>query len=141
MTQRLLSVSEFKARGLPPGANAVDDTVLGALLDEASGAITSYLRKRYTPPYSAWGDDVKRAVGAVARLYLLERRGFTGTTADQPIIDASVAALAWARDVATGTAEAEVTDSTGVEEATPLASFSPALGWATGQVDTDREVW
>lgn len=140
MGQRLATVDEFKASGLPPGANSVADTVLGAVLDEASASVTSYLRKRYAPPYVSWGADVRRATIAIARLYLLERRGFGGTGADESIRAAAADVTTWLREVSRGEAEVEITDATSVEEATPLASSEAGLGWAaiTG---IDRVTW
>lgn len=92
--------------GLPSGALAgVADATQDAALEAASDVADSYMRSRYTLPLSGYGDDLKRAVCAVAAWDLLTTRGYDPNAGgDEAVKLRHDAAMKWLADVSAGRA-------------------------------------
>ena len=74
-----------------------------AALEAASVLADGYLRGRYTLPLTAWGEDLTRAVCAIAAWDLLCARGFDPNRSGDAAIEARAAtATSWLKDVAAG---------------------------------------
>ncbi len=87
------------AAALTGVATAAQDAALEAASDVADG----YMRGRYALPLTAWGDDLRRAVCAVAAWDLLTVRGFDPNRGgDIAVQERHNSALAWLKDVAAG---------------------------------------
>lgn len=54
----------------------VSSTIQDAALEAASDTADGYMRGRYTLPLVSWGDDLRRAVCAIAAWDLLTTRGY-----------------------------------------------------------------
>lgn len=79
----------------------VSTTAQDAALEAASDVADSYLRARYALPLTAWGDDLRRAVAAIASLDIMTARGFNPSNgADDVLVQRSRDATSWLKDVA-----------------------------------------
>lgn len=100
-----------------------------AALAAASALADGYIPRRFTPPLTAWGDDLKRAVAMIAAYDLLSGRGFDprGGGTDENIRLRYEDAMAWLRDVSRG-----FIDPRGVVDATPdVDDFGSGAGVAS----------
>lgn len=77
-----LEIQQLSDKATPP-VGAINDVVLGKALDDADGAIDSYLAGRYTLPLASVPKIIKRYACDIARYFLWEdgasdvvRRGF-----------------------------------------------------------------
>lgn len=87
-----------------------------AALEAASDVADSYLRSRYALPFTSWGDDLRRAVAAIAALDIMSARGFNPANgSDDVLVQRQRDAIAWLRDVA----QARATVSGGATSPTP----------------------
>lgn len=75
-----------------------------AALEAASDLADSYLRSRYTLPFTGYGDDLKRAVCAIAAWDLLSTRGYNPQGSDEAIQTRQEQAIVWLKDVSAGRA-------------------------------------
>lgn len=76
-----------------------------AALEAASDLADSYMRSRYALPLTGYGDDLKRAVCAVAAWDLLSTRGFAPQGgADEAVQTRYESAIGWLKDVSAGRA-------------------------------------
>lgn len=121
-----LTEAEYLALELPD--DALDGLAAGtvdAAIAWASSQANGYLAKRHTLPLSAWGDDIRQQVAALATWQLMRKRGFQpGSGADESVVIAKDDAYRWLRDVANGRAELDgAVDATPtLDEEGPLAS-------------------
>lgn len=109
--------------------SAADQT---AALQAASDLADSYLRSRYTMPLTAWADDLRRAVCAIATYDLMSHRGYNPETGGDPNIRARYDdAIRWLEKVASGQISPSVTDSAPAasEAGRARVSSKPARGW------------
>lgn len=135
--------AELLAMGVPTAAlTAVAvgtrDTARKAASDKAS----SYIKKRFTLPLLAWGEDMKRAVAHLASYDLMSYRGLDpASESGVLIIKRYDDAVLWLRDVAKGVVEpTDILDSTAeVDEQAPLVSSDTAAGWAWPTVASTEE--
>lgn len=76
-----------------------------AALEAASRVADSYLRSRYTLPLTGYGDDLKRAVCAIAAWDLLSTRGYDPQRGgDEAVRLRTDAAMSWLKDISAGRA-------------------------------------
>lgn len=72
-----------------------------AALEAASDVADSYLRARYDLPLTSWGDDLRRAVAAIAALDIMTTRGFNPSAgSDDILMRRQEQAIGWLKDVA-----------------------------------------
>lgn len=92
--------------GLPSGAlTGIADATQDAALEAASDVADSYMRSRYALPLTGYGDDLKRAVCAVAAWDLLTTRGYDPNSGgDEAVKLRHDAAMKWFGDVSAGRA-------------------------------------
>lgn len=125
---------EFNALGAPADAfTTLPSTTIVSALVWASSVANSYLKKRYTLPLSAYGEDLKAAVVDIAKWRLVKRRGFNPNSGqDGVIVESYKDAIAWLTLVAKGECELDgAVDATPTEdEAGPLVSSSTAESWS-----------
>lgn len=120
---------EFNDMGAPPEAFAsLPSAVIVSALVWASSVANSYLKKRYSLPLSAYGEDLKSAVVDIAKWRLIKRRGFNPNSGQDVVIaDAYKDAIAWLTMVSKGDCELDgAVDTTEEDEATPLVSSETA---------------
>lgn len=127
---------EKKAFGLPQAVltrftASEREAALAAAGDVADG----YLGQRYTLPLTAWGDDLRLAVCAVAAFNLMGGQGFNpdGLTAEY-LGKKHDDAVRWLERVARGMISPPgITDSTPADEERadcgPLVESDPPRGW------------
>lgn len=85
--------------------SSVSTATQDAALEAASRVADSYLRSRYTLPLTGYGDDLKRAVCAIAAWDLLSTRGYDPQRGgDEAVRMRSDAAVSWLKDVSAGRA-------------------------------------
>lgn len=139
----LITDAELLAFGLPGDAlSIVDVAVRDSSRAGASATILGYLKKRYTLPLLAWGDDLKKVVADEAVYDLMRFRGFDpGSESGSLIVKGHDDAIAWARDVAKGLIEpVDIEDSTpDVDEAAPLVMSDDAAGWTWPTTSTSDD--
>jgi len=83
----------------------VSSTIQEAALESASDTADGYMRARYALPLTTWGDDLRRAVCAIAAWDLLCVRGFDPSRGGDVAVQARYeAAMLWLRDVSQGRA-------------------------------------
>ena len=76
-----------------------------AALEAASDLVNSYIRSRYPLPLAIWGEDLKRAVCAIAAWDLLSTRGIApNNNGNDSLKDRAAAAIAWLKDISAGRA-------------------------------------
>lgn len=125
--------SDLTRFGLPSGAlTNVSTTTQDAALDAASTLADGYLRGRFELPLTAWGDDLKRAVCAVAAWDLMVTRGFAPDAGNDEVLRQRYEdAIAWLKSVALGhVIPVNVTDATPEEDDGGTFSVSnPRRGW------------
>lgn len=103
---------------------------MAAQLQAASARADSYLRSRFELPITAWGDDLRQAVCAIAAFGLMGVRGFN-PEGDPTLQENSRAAIRWLEQVGAGKATpAEMQDSSGgAAPMAPLVLSRPLRGW------------
>lgn len=125
--------SDLPRFGLPAAAlTGVSTATQDAALDAASVLADGYLRGRFELPLTAWGDDLRRAVCAVAAWDLMVTRGFdpnAGT--DEALRLRYEDAIAWLKSIALGQViPVNITDATPDEDDGGTFSVSNARrGW------------
>jgi phage gp36-like protein len=87
--------------GLPSAAlSGVATATQDDALDAASALADSYMRSRYAVPLTAWGDDLRQCVCALAAETLLTSRGLDpGRANGDVILTRADNARAWLKDV------------------------------------------
>jgi phage gp36-like protein len=106
-----------------------------AALEAASDVADSYLRARYELPLTAWGDDLRRAVAAIAALDVMTARGFSPAAgADDLLMRRQEQALTWLKDVAANRATVSggnttPTTSTRARATGPTVASRGQRGW------------
>lgn len=92
--------------GLPSGAlTGIADATQDAALEAASDVADSYMRSRYTLPLTGYGDDLKRAVCAIAAWDLLSTRGYDPNRgSDEAVRMRADDAKGWLKDISAGKA-------------------------------------
>lgn len=106
-----------------------------AALEAASDVADSYLRARYDLPLTAWGDDLRRAVAAIAALDIMTARGFNPQAgADDLLMRRQEQAVSWLKDVAANRATVSggnttPTSSTRARAQGPTVASSGQRGW------------
>jgi phage gp36-like protein len=108
------------------------DAILDQALASASSVADGYLAARFTLPLAVWGDDLKRAVCAIACYDLMVGIGFNPEGADEQLRKRYEDAMAWLKGIATGVVVPVVTDSS----ATPDSSASI---WSGAKVTTNTK--
>lgn len=95
--------SDVTTIGLPPKALVdVPINTVTMALQFASDEVTSSIQQ-YRPPLITWGGDIKMATIALARLWILEFRGFNPTDpAAKSIVNAAMFWRDWLGEVAKG---------------------------------------
>ncbi len=89
-----------------------------AALQAASDLADSYLRSRFTLPLATWGDDLRRAVVAIATYDLMSHRGYNPEAAgDTTIRDRYQDAIRWLEKIAANLLTPSVTDSSSPQAA------------------------
>lgn len=126
--------AELLALAIPDAAiSVVSSTVRDAARKAASDTFSGYAKKRYTLPLTAWADDVKQNVAALATYLAMKNRGFDpASPSGALIVDAKDNAIAWFLDVSKGNVEpCDIADSTPtVDEGAPLVSSDDVAGWS-----------
>lgn len=139
-TQRLATVTDLDALGIPDSAfpDEITTAIKNAALDAASSVVASYMKKRFTFPLIAWGQDVRLATVSIAVYRLMSRRGFNPQSGLDSIVITNYrdqigepGKLGWLDRVARGDVEPDdLQDSTGdVDEASPLMDAEEVQGW------------
>jgi len=115
--------------GLPSGAlTGIADATQDAALEAASDVADSYMRSRYTLPLTGYGDDLKRAVCAIAAWDLLTTRGYDPNSGgDEAVKLRNDAAVSWLKDVSAGRAHVSGGNTTPAPTRHARAS-SPRVG-------------
>lgn len=92
--------------GLPSTAlTGVSSTTQEEAISAASALADSYMRSRYAVPLTAWGDDLRQCVCALAAETLLTSRGLDpGRANGDVILTRADNARAWLKDVSAGRA-------------------------------------
>lgn len=132
-TTPYITVGEFSDLGIPAAAYAgLAPTVLSSAILSASSLADSYLRKRYTLPISAPGDDLKAKVADLVQYNLLVVRGFRPDSGNDVLASKRRDdAENWFRDVAKGLVEPDIVDGTAeVDEEGPLAYSEPVQNFS-----------
>lgn len=133
MPTQYATTTDLARLGLSSGVlSRVDTAELDAQLAAASQCADGYLRaKPYALPLTAWGDDLRAAVCALAAENLIVTRGANPEDpANKSVFDRAERARAWLRDIARGTVEIAVTDSTpDVDEPGTYTSTRARRGW------------
>lgn len=96
--------SDLTRFGLPAAAlTNVATATQDAALDAASAVADGYLRGRFELPLTAWGDDLRRAICAIASWDLMTARGFDPNAgADEVLRQRYEDAIAWLKSIALG---------------------------------------
>lgn len=131
-TVALITRQEFYDLGLPGEAvRGASNELIDAGILAASGTATSFLRKRYKPPFTYVGGEVKRVVANLAQYEILSRHGFRPGSGNEEIAEKRHDdALAWLKLAARGEVEADITDSSDdVDEEGPLASSDTPISF------------
>lgn len=121
----------LRAEALTGVSTAAQD----AALEAASDVANSYLRARYELPLTSWGDDLRRAVAAIAALDIMTARGFNPANgADDVLMQRSRDAVSWLKDVAANRATVSggnttPTTSTRARAQGPTVASSGQRGW------------
>lgn len=122
--------AEFLNQSLPTEAfSTLPVGTIDKSLVWASSYANSKIKKRYTLPLTAWGEDLRSAVCDLAGLRLLRIRGFKpGSGASQAVIDAAKEAKDWLEEISTGDAELDgaLDSTTEIDEAGTLTASDPA---------------
>lgn len=134
MPTQYATTTDLARLGLSTGVlSRVDTAELDAQLAAASQCADGYLRaKPYALPLTAWGDDLRAAVCALAAENLIVTRGANPEDpANRAIFERADRARAWLRDVSKGVVELDVTDATpDVDESGAYVSTRARRGWA-----------
>lgn len=115
--------------------SGVSSTIQEAALDAASVVADGYLRSRYTVPLASWGDDLTRAVCAIAAWDVLCTRGFDPTKGGDAAIEArAIEARGWLKDVSAGRVilsggNTDPTASRHARASAPRVSSDRTRGW------------
>lgn len=81
----------------------VSEATQEAALEAASDTADGYMRARYSLPLASWGDDLRRAVCAIAAWDILSVRGFDPTRGNDVSLQVRYeAATTWLKDVSLG---------------------------------------
>lgn len=132
MGQQYLTVEEFLDQSIPTDAVSTlsNDTINKALL-WASGVASSYLRKRYALPLVSWGEELRSAVGDLARWKLFGRIGVRPGSGNNEIARLAFEdTIEWLKQVSEGLVQIECVDATPmVDEEGSLAASAPPMSW------------
>lgn len=133
MAQQFLTYAEFLDQSIPADAVATlsEATVTKALV-WASGIAASYLRKRYALPLVSWGEELRSAVGDLARWKIFGRIGVRPGSGNNEIARLAFEdVISWLESVSKGLVEIECIDSTpDLDEEGALTSESePKNDW------------
>jgi phage gp36-like protein len=128
------TASEFntfgiRAAALPP---AVTDTDRLKAVSAASGRADSYLGARFRLPLSAWGDDLRQAVCAIAAFELVSSQvGFNPQAGhNMVLITRKEDAIRWLEQVASGkVTPAGITDTAPAAASVSRVLSRPPRGW------------
>lgn len=93
------------------GPVAIPDNVLQRCLDDATDEMNTYLRSQNMPPFTSWGNDVRRRCVDIAMYRVMIYRGFNPEE-DRLFDKLYEEALNWLRDVANGKLNPEIEDAT-----------------------------
>lgn len=133
MPTQYATTTDLARLGLASGVlSRVDTAELDAQLAAASQIADGYLRAHpYVLPLTAWGDDLRAAVCALASENLIVTRGANPEDpANKAVFDRANHWRAWLRDVSRGAVDLSVTDSTPtVDEPATFASSRARRGW------------
>lgn len=122
--------------GIRAGAlSGVSSDDQDAALEAASDLADSYLRSRYVLPLTGYGDDLKRAVCAIAAWDLLSTRGYNPQGSDEAIQTRQEQAIAWLKDVSAGRAAVSGGNTT------PAPSRSARANSAARVASSDKRGW
>lgn len=115
MAVRYAETTDLVRFGLPSAAlSGVSSTIQEAALAAASSVARGYLREKFALPLASWGDDLRRAVCAIAAYDLMVSRGFApGVANDEHLRLRQEDAMRWLRDISSGSVLPEdLTDAT-----------------------------
>ena len=130
---RYAEIADRDRLGITGAALAgIASATVEAALDAASAMADGYLRDRYTLPLTAWSDDLRAAVCALADWSLLATRGFDPARGADDVLRLRYEdAMRWLRDVSSGRANlASATDATPSEdEGLPIMVSNRSRGW------------
>jgi phage gp36-like protein len=137
-SQRLAEIADLKALGISAGRlDEETPEALNRILDAASAKVIGMLKKRYTFPLAAWGDDLRLYVCQIASYLFRQGTGYT-ILEGQPdtIRDGYKDAIASLKDVANGRADLDdVVDATPADDegwgyvaSDPIIGETPAGG-------------
>lgn len=133
MPTQYATTTDLARLGLASGAlSRFPSDAQTAALVAASAYADGYLRaKPFALPLTAWGDDLRGAVCAIAAAELAITHGWNPEDpANKAILDRADRARAWLRDIARGAVDIEVTDSTpAVDEPGTYLSTRARRGW------------
>lgn len=101
-----------------------------AALDAASATADGYLAARVRLPLANWGDDLRRAVCAIAAYDLMVTRGMAPGSGEAELLgERSRGALAWLRDVADGRVTPTVEETAPSYISGPRVESNTPRGW------------
>ena len=104
-----------------------------AALVAASAEADAELNRRYALPLASWGDDLRRAVCAIAAYELLGGRGFDSPNEGSTLRQRALDARAWLKRVGDGSLDppsiVDDSDDEGVREGGPNFITDPKRGW------------
>ncbi len=94
----------------------------------SSNRLNGYLRKRYSLPLTAWGQDLVQAVCDIAAYSLLRQRGFSPESFDRHPVMARDDAFKWAADVRDYLLDPDIVEGASPSY-TPEIISDPSRGW------------
>lgn len=126
------TAEDLERLGIPDRAlESVATEEREAALEAASRLADGYLAAQFTLPLSAWGDDLRDAVVAIAIYRVMVRRGYDPDGGGNTEIRRRYEdAIAWLERIASGKVHPAVTDATpDVDDAAPVVISPPRRGW------------
>lgn len=127
------TITDLARLGVVPATLAgLSSETKEAALSAASSLASGYLQSQFALPLSEWGDDLRRAVVAIAVYDLLSHRGYDPeASGNLTIRDRYEDSVQWLRDVAAGrVSPSGIVDSTPeCDDAGPVVVTRPKRGW------------
>jgi phage gp36-like protein len=126
------TMTDLTRLGIPSAAlTGVATAAQEAALAAASSLADGYIGAQFVLPLTAWGDDLRAHVAAIAAWTVLKTRGFNPeSNADATVRASYEDAIRWLERVAAGTVSPVVTDATPDEDdAGPFVVAYEKRGW------------
>lgn len=139
-SQMYLTYAEFVDQGIPSDAlTGLSQPTVEKALAWASALAGGYIAKRYKLPLVSWGDELRAAVGDLARWRIFGRIGVRpGSGNNEIAYDAYKDAKDWLVQISNGLTELDCVDSTPtIEEQGSLSESDAPLSFrfVTGDAD------